>query len=650
MRIFTVIIALLLLLSCTGNKEKNIFSDETVRKIYTLQDQRDSKGLFLYFNNKNPLYRKYAALSFASIQDKEAVDELTLLLSDEDQGVRMAAAYALGQTADIKAEPGLLKSFKTEKSDNVRMTILESLGKCGGDESLEFLSDPSLKRGNDLIMKGQALGIYRFILRKKHAENGLETVIRTLLKSDSPDVRFYASNALSRIRNVDLSNYFEDLRDLIGREKEDRVKMNLIIALGKCKGGEVVKVLRAFLSDGIDQRIVVNSIRALGKFEYDIVKSDILKFVTNKSYQISVAASEVLMRIGSAKDYKAYFDISRKTLNWRAGANLLKISLKLAPDKPEISSMIKSYYKKSVDPYEKGSLLIALSEDLMNYPFIEEETFKKVEKVISTSGMLSISEMISKKGYDPEKEISTGKGSHVLRKIFADIFKRGILSGDSSLISISSSALRDPGHKFREVVSDLTFLEKSLEQVQKPGDEDKKRDIERTLNFFRGIKEDKANNSIREKSLDWERIANIPADQRVRIETDEGAIIIKLYVDDAPGSVSNFLDLIREGYLGRSAFHRVVPNFVIQDGCPRGDGWGGPEETIRSEFSRAYYEEGSVGMASSGKDTEGSQWFITHSSTPHLDGRYTIFGKVIEGMEIVNRIKVGTRIFKYVIL
>lgn len=650
MRIFTVIIALLLLLSCTGNKEKNIFSDETVRQIYEFQDVRDTEKLSPFLKNPRPEYRKFAALAFASIQDKEAVDELILLLGDEDEEVRHAAVYALGQTADIKAEPALLQSFKTEKADSIKMDILESLGKCGGDKSLEFLGNPSLSRGNNLIMKGQALGIYRSILRKKHTEKGLDTIIRTLMKSELSDVRFYASNALSRIRDVDLSNYFEDLRDLIGGEKEDRVKMNLIVALGKCKRSEVVEVLRALLSDGIDQRIVVNIIRALGNFEYDDVKSDILKFVTDKSYQISVAASEVLMRIGSPEDHKVYFDISRRTENWRAGANLLRISLKLTPDKQKISSMIKSYYKKSFDPYEKGLLLIALSEDPMNYTFVEEETFNKTEKIISTSGMISISEMISKKGFDPGKEISTGKGAHILRKIFADIFKRGILSGDSSLISISSSTLRDPRHRFKEVVSDLTFLEKSLEQAQQPGAENEKREIEKTLNFFRGKQEEKGDNPIQEKPLDWEKIANIPAGQKVKIETDEGIIVLKLFVNESPGSVSNFLDLIREGYLGKSAFHRVVPNFVIQDGCPRGDGWGGPDKTIRSEFSRSYYEEGSVGMASSGKDTEGSQWFITHSSTPHLDGRYTIFGKVIEGMEIVNRIKVGTRILKYIIL
>jgi cyclophilin family peptidyl-prolyl cis-trans isomerase len=88
----------------------------------------------------------------------------------------------------------------------------------------------------------------------------------------------------------------------------------------------------------------------------------------------------------------------------------------------------------------------------------------------------------------------------------------------------------------------------------------------------------------------------------------------------------------------------VVPNFVIQTGCPRGDGWGGIAESIRSEFSPKPYFPGSMGMASSGKDTESCQWFITHSSTPHLEGRYTLFANVTEGMDVVDRIDIGDKI------
>jgi cyclophilin family peptidyl-prolyl cis-trans isomerase len=88
----------------------------------------------------------------------------------------------------------------------------------------------------------------------------------------------------------------------------------------------------------------------------------------------------------------------------------------------------------------------------------------------------------------------------------------------------------------------------------------------------------------------------------------------------------------------------MVPNFVIQTGCNRGDGFGSEAYSIRSEFPLSRYEEGSVGMASAGKDTEGTQWFITHSPTPHLDGRYSLFAKVVSGLEVVHKIEVGDQI------
>ncbi|MFQ5869788.1 MAG: peptidylprolyl isomerase, partial [Candidatus Zixiibacteriota bacterium] len=96
--------------------------------------------------------------------------------------------------------------------------------------------------------------------------------------------------------------------------------------------------------------------------------------------------------------------------------------------------------------------------------------------------------------------------------------------------------------------------------------------------------------------------------------------------------------------------HRVVPNFVIQGGCPRGDGWGGPGYTVREEINKLGFERGTIGMATSGKDTGGSQFFICHSRQPHLDGRYTAFGRVVSGMEVVNEITVGDVIEKVEIL
>jgi cyclophilin family peptidyl-prolyl cis-trans isomerase len=133
------------------------------------------------------------------------------------------------------------------------------------------------------------------------------------------------------------------------------------------------------------------------------------------------------------------------------------------------------------------------------------------------------------------------------------------------------------------------------------------------------------------------------------IETNKGNIEITFYPDDAPLTVLNFARLAQKGFFDGLLIHRVVPNFVIQTGDPRGDQWGSPGYAIRSEFSRRRYTAGVVGMASAGPDTEGSQFFITHSDQPHLDGKYTIFGRVKSGMEVVEALQVGDRMEKVTI-
>ncbi len=129
------------------------------------------------------------------------------------------------------------------------------------------------------------------------------------------------------------------------------------------------------------------------------------------------------------------------------------------------------------------------------------------------------------------------------------------------------------------------------------------------------------------------------------LTTEKGAFTIDLMPEDAPLTVDNFIKLARAGYFNGLAVHRVVPNFVMQDGDPRGDGNGGPGWEIRCELNLLDYERGAVGMALSGKDTGGSQWFVTHSPQPHLDGGYTIFGRVNEmDMKTVDSIVRGDKI------
>jgi cyclophilin family peptidyl-prolyl cis-trans isomerase/HEAT repeat protein len=132
--------------------------------------------------------------------------------------------------------------------------------------------------------------------------------------------------------------------------------------------------------------------------------------------------------------------------------------------------------------------------------------------------------------------------------------------------------------------------------------------------------------------------------QRATIRTARGDIVLELFGADAPITVDNFLSLARSGYYQGTRFHRVVPNFVAQDGDPRDDGNGGPGYAIRDELNPRRYDRGALGMALSGPDTGGSQYFITHSPQPHLDGHYTVFGRVLRGFSALDALVQGDRI------
>jgi peptidyl-prolyl cis-trans isomerase B (cyclophilin B) len=134
------------------------------------------------------------------------------------------------------------------------------------------------------------------------------------------------------------------------------------------------------------------------------------------------------------------------------------------------------------------------------------------------------------------------------------------------------------------------------------------------------------------------------------IETDKGNIELVLFDREAPNTVKNFEKLANSGFYNGLKFHRVIPDFVVQGGCPKGDGTGGPGWTIKCETDPRTnphkHTKGALSMAHAGKDTGGSQFFITHSPQPHLDGKHTVFGQVEKGMEVVLKIKQGDRMKK----
>ncbi len=141
---------------------------------------------------------------------------------------------------------------------------------------------------------------------------------------------------------------------------------------------------------------------------------------------------------------------------------------------------------------------------------------------------------------------------------------------------------------------------------------------------------------------------------KAEIHTEKGLMVAELYKDETPGTVENFVKLSKQGFYDGLTFHRVIPDFVIQGGCPKGDGTGGPGWKIKCETDapKQYHDRGVLSMAHAGKDTGGSQFFICHSreNTAHLDGVHTCFGKVVEGLDVIDDIRAGDTIEKIVII
>lgn len=137
------------------------------------------------------------------------------------------------------------------------------------------------------------------------------------------------------------------------------------------------------------------------------------------------------------------------------------------------------------------------------------------------------------------------------------------------------------------------------------------------------------------------------------IHTNKGVMKVEFFDKDAPKTVENFIKLSKEGFYDGLTFHRVIPNFVIQGGCPKGTGAGGPGYTIKCELTgdNQYHDKGVLSMAHAGRDTGGSQFFICHNreNTKHLDKQHTAFGKVVEGLDVIDKIRKDDTIEKIVV-
>ncbi|MCF8246544.1 MAG: peptidylprolyl isomerase [Saprospiraceae bacterium] len=624
------------------------FTNPTYQAVYDLKDRGQTDSLLSYFKNKDATLRYMAVIAFASIKDNAAIDSLAYMLGDPEEEIRIAAAYALGQIGDKRAEPLLLKGFDRSDtvgiSKNINAAIMEAVGKCGTMKMLDALTSISSYRVTDTtLLEGQAWGIYRFGLRDSISLAGTAKMMDFATSSKYPNsVRFIGANYLSRMKKIELEKGDSILAPALTREEDYRIRMCLAIALGKTKTERATNALLLQYNVERDYRVKCNILRALGNFDYETVKATVYNALSDQNIPVAITAAEFFVDHGVATEASTYWEIAKQPgRKWQVAMTMYAAASKYLPygfeeTRKYLNWEIKRRFENADSPYEKAAALKALGQYGWNYHYIRDAAYPSEFVVVRTAAVEALGNIAKMPNFN-----AFFGGGNTARRELAECLQDAITTGDVGMMAVAAEVLRDSTAKFKTVFDSVSVFENALKKLRLPQEIETYNEVKLTLDYFKGEKSAPTKPKFTHK-IDWKIITDLKPGSTVVIKTKKGNITLDLLPDQAPGTVSNFLELIKDKYYNGKNFHRIVPNFVAQGGCSRGDGYGGPSYAIRSELPYLHYDqEGYVGMASAGNNTESSQFFITYSPTPHLDGKYTIFAKVIEGMDVVTKLQIG---------
>ncbi|MCH2043236.1 MAG: peptidylprolyl isomerase [Saprospiraceae bacterium] len=664
-----------LMMACTNSEptasldlEGDNLEDAVIQQIWDFRNKRETKSILPFLGVDEPAYRYTAVMALASIQDTSTntINDLASLLNDNNPMVQQAAAYALGQTRNFKATKHLLAAFKEieqlgrDTSRVIEATILEAVGKCGSREELQALTAISYPIADSLypLLEGQARGIYNFALRGMAYEATTRKVVFDFVVNPLvPEAtRFIGANYLARARDIKLDEFESSLIERVNGEENNDILMFLVVGVAKIKTMKVFNALKKKYISNDDYRVRSNIIRSLAGYNYDSTRVLVTQALQDTSIAVRRVAADYFLENGQSKDALYYNNLAKQNPYWEVSTVLHAAAIKHFPSfkaqsKQYISQSLKAVYKETTNEYHKAAILRALGEYGWNYAFIGQQVFPKTDTGVApmTSPVVksTATEAFLSLYHRKKTRIDLGlSNNRVYKEMNEILLKRAFLSQDPAVLAVLAVDIDKHTELYAKISMDPKVLQNAEMRLSKPKDVETAILLRKAYSKLAGTRylapqPSKDNYG----GIDWQQINLFKKQPFVNVLTNRGGFTLKLFPDKAPATVTQFLGITKAGFYKNKVFHRVVPNFVAQTGCPRGDGWGGFDLLVRSEFSQLNYDsEGWVGMASAGKDTEGTQFFITHSPTIHLDGRYTIFGKVEKGMDIVHQLSVGDTI------
>lgn len=629
-------------------------------------------GPFKDYPDKNDL--KACAFMLGQINCNESRKMLETVLLNPDafkQEMKESGMYfldAAGKIGDEKLFNVFLNSVENfDITDfNYTRAIAMSLAKFAtrkfsNEKSVELLKNLAVKSSDTATLRNVACAFWR--TGDKSLLRNVSREIYNLTKSTDSQTRMWSYNSLGKLKdNMMLLYTLESFTS----EKDWRVKVNMLNSLNNYDLDSIPEhtlLLFSVLGDaftGDNEHVSLTSAAVIGNIFQDIRKSK--NTIANS---MASGLKEELLSALNAGDKLSVLQRSE----------IAKSIAKMYKD--EVKNELFSAFSQSKDYYFKSSIIKSFG-NFNNYKIYEEvrDTVSSEVRRYNAANPNTSGDMIGSRDlallYRSFVQMLSDldeKANSADLNIFRLIFTEFSASKDPLVTDICLTALQDTLYKdYQEETARVILFD--FEELKYPEnatvilifmDAMKKlycdstfKILEKYINFANYDIAKAASETLEKitwkkyglnifpvEDHDTEYMKTIHSRKYVTLITSRGNINIELFPEIAPFTVQNFLKLSEKDFYDNTVFHRVVPNFVIQGGDPEGSGYGGPGYSIRSEFSPMNFETGYVGMASSGKDTEGSQFFITHSATPHLDGRYSLFGKVINSMDVVNKIQIG---------
>ncbi len=644
-----------------------LLHSSALQAVVDLQVWRDGPALQERLGDPDPVVRARAALALGSVQWPGAQAALVELLDDPEASVRRDAAFALGQLELADGGQALALALAREEDAQARAWMMEVIGRAGDESAVTSVL--ALEVGHEEMAQTRALT--RAFLRGVRPDGALAALVERLTHPD-PEVREAAALLFGQVSDTGVwAEHAEDVRRALdGFPAHEPAAMHLTLALARLGERDDLERLLRWLEEGEDWRIRVNVARGLGALpwlEREGVRTALFGALDDDSEHVAIAAARALTQgVWVPPHVLAQMEarIRGRSERWRVQAPFLWQVANFHD-----AGVVVDWTRRMVEvhPTAVGWGLSALSGiPESGITELIMDLARHSDPEIRAAGVAALSRnwlfVVDAEGRDD-------RVYQILVSEIRDGSQRGAVHAAQSLIHpffLEQGALAELHAAFHGRVEqgDLHVAGALLdllahvgdpasltlvEEATRTGDAAIRRAAARALEEHRGrvvpLKE--LGLLEPERTVDWGFLASLGPAPRLILETEKGRIVLRLVPDQAPLTVQVLAEQAMPGLHDGVPFHRVEPNFMVQGGdVAVGDGTGGPGYAIRSELNQLLFWRGVVGMASAGKDTEGSQFFITHSTQLHLDGRMTPFGWVESGLETLDRIYEGDRVLR----